>query len=348
MTTSRRRRRILIRIAAAGFGILVAATALEIGLRLWIAVDHPPIRALDATLGWSLIPDARRTIVNEDGEAIDFVVNADGLRGPRVSLLRTPGVERVLVLGDSFTEAGEVPLDAAFATRLIRTDREVVNAGVGGYGTVQEALWLRERGLTYDPDVVVVACYANDLVDNCRSHYPAIGPRPHVAFADGNACIVEELTDDDFRRFLPAFPGAPWWHRHSALFRSFEKNVWQPLARERLQRLDRDEVAAIPTERRESALFHALGEIHALCGDRRLVVLMIPTRDEVSAGAAPMHERITAWADARGIATCPLLAPLVAATAAGERCYFATDIHWTAAGHRIAAAELETMLDALR
>jgi lysophospholipase L1-like esterase len=39
---------------------------------------------------------------------------------------------------------------------------EVINAGTGDYGTEQEYLWLRERGMAYAPDMVILEVYLND------------------------------------------------------------------------------------------------------------------------------------------------------------------------------------------
>jgi lysophospholipase L1-like esterase len=43
---------------------------------------------------------------------------------------------------------------------------EVINAGVSGYGTWQQALWLKDTGLDLQPDVVVVQTHLNDAADD--------------------------------------------------------------------------------------------------------------------------------------------------------------------------------------
>jgi hypothetical protein len=46
---------------------------------------------------------------------------------------------------------------------------EIVNLGVGGYGTAQELRVMKELGLSYDPDLVILFFYSNDLDNNSLS-----------------------------------------------------------------------------------------------------------------------------------------------------------------------------------
>src|SRR5205085_2157642 len=91
--------------------------------------------------------------------------NRDGLRGPEVSSTRPPGQARVLILGDSFVEGAEVDeaatLSVVLAERLDGAGRwvEALNAGVRGWGTAQEYLYLVNQGLQLQPDVVILVLY---------------------------------------------------------------------------------------------------------------------------------------------------------------------------------------------
>jgi hypothetical protein len=103
--------------------------------------------------------------------AIHIHVNAAGQRDDReLPTAKPAGVYRVVVLGDSFTFAGKVPLENTFSPSLERLlaarDRsrryEVVNLAVPGYNTEQEMLSLKEGGLAYHPDLVIVNFVLND------------------------------------------------------------------------------------------------------------------------------------------------------------------------------------------
>lgn len=49
-------------------------------------------------------------------------------------------------------------------------------------------IFLKE-GLSFNPDLVVLMFYENDLTDNLLSYYPGFGPRPYATF-DGAVDIL--------------------------------------------------------------------------------------------------------------------------------------------------------------
>lgn len=103
-------------------------------------------------------------------------VNGDGLRGPEVPARKAPDETRLLFLGDSFTfgegVADDEPFPVLVAAALGRRDPaaryRAVNAGVSGYNTRDEVVYLERRWLDYDPDLVVLTFYLNDAYDDAR------------------------------------------------------------------------------------------------------------------------------------------------------------------------------------
>ncbi len=96
-------------------------------------------------------------------------VNARGLRSPDFEIPKPVGTHRVLVLGDSVTFGWGVEEEQNFSRRLERALRsrlacpvEVVNSGVSGYGTVEEADYFSHEGLDLEPDVVLIYYVEND------------------------------------------------------------------------------------------------------------------------------------------------------------------------------------------
>ncbi|HJZ12662.1 MAG TPA: SGNH/GDSL hydrolase family protein, partial [Acidobacteriota bacterium] len=70
---------------------------------------------------------------------------------------------RILVIGDSYVEAIQVPQEKHFG-RLLESklpNTEVILMARGGYGTKREKELLRD-GLKFAPDVVVVVWCNND------------------------------------------------------------------------------------------------------------------------------------------------------------------------------------------
>jgi hypothetical protein len=84
--------------------------------------------------------------------------------------VKPPGLYRAVVVGDSFTFGGKTQLEQTFSRDLERKLQqldgsrryEVINLAVPGYNTQQEMLSLREEGLAYRPDLVIVNFVLND------------------------------------------------------------------------------------------------------------------------------------------------------------------------------------------
>ena len=99
---------------------------------------------------------------------VDVTINSKGLREREISYARSPGVLRLLMLGDSFTEGWGVAFEDTFSKRIERLyaakgiAAETINAGVGNYNTVMEVNYFLAEGWKYRPDVVVLNFVPND------------------------------------------------------------------------------------------------------------------------------------------------------------------------------------------
>lgn len=180
------RRLLTLGLLLAVYALLTVA-ALEVGLRLFrLAPPAEPTgffwRVPDPVTGWSLQPNAEGRWFNPMYEYDQHIrINALGLRSPEeIGYDKPEGVYRILVLGDSFVEAMQVAQQETFSQRLAQMLNEagalhegapvrveVVSAGVGGWGTDQQLLWLQHEGYKYDPDLIVLAFFAgNDFMNN--------------------------------------------------------------------------------------------------------------------------------------------------------------------------------------
>lgn len=105
--------------------------------------------------------------------AVRVVTNALGFREPRLPGAKPPGTVRLVAVGDSFTQGFGVEAGEAFPARLERLldardpgrRHEVINLGVPGTSPRDHLAHLRDPGLRYAPDVVVVSVMANDVAD---------------------------------------------------------------------------------------------------------------------------------------------------------------------------------------
>jgi lysophospholipase L1-like esterase len=105
--------------------------------------------------------------------SVRVTTNALGFREPRLPAPKPPGTVRIVVIGDSFTQGYGVDESEACPRQLEallgawdRSRRyEVINLGVPGACPPDYLYNLREVGLAYHPDVVVVGVMANDVGD---------------------------------------------------------------------------------------------------------------------------------------------------------------------------------------
>merc|ERR1712054_700284 len=92
-----------------------------------------------------------------------IAVNKDGLRDKEYSKEKPDNTLRIAVIGDSFAEAIQVNAEDTFwslmETKLPQCQRfqnqniEVINFGVGDYGTAQEYMTLKHHVSEYSPDL---------------------------------------------------------------------------------------------------------------------------------------------------------------------------------------------------
>jgi hypothetical protein len=157
-----------------GGGVATALLLAETGLRV-AGIGYPVFSRPNDDRGWALRPGAGGRFGAEGGSFV--AINRDGLRDRDHSRTKPAGTLRIAVLGDSYAEAIEVPVEQTFWSvlegDLNRSGTaqgrkvEVLNFGVRGYGTAQELLTLRCCVWDYSPDVVLLAFYSgNDVSDN--------------------------------------------------------------------------------------------------------------------------------------------------------------------------------------
>lgn len=147
---------------------------LELGSRLWNRVDLPdplitqrradwkPTREFDSLLFWRMQPGVK--------QAGGDLTNSLGLRGPEVPP-KAAHEFRIISLGESTTFGYPVSFDETYSARLEEKLGEVdgkpvrvVNAGSPGYTLFQGVTYLKYRGLSLDPDAVLVYFGHNDFL----------------------------------------------------------------------------------------------------------------------------------------------------------------------------------------
>lgn len=185
---------------------LIGFVIVEIVLRL-VGYTYPVFYEPDEARGYALRPNMRGWYRREGAAYVE--INSDGLRDREHTKEKPPDTIRLAVVGDSYAEALQVPLEDAFwhvlEERLQACDTfagrriEVINFGVSGYGTAQELITLRERVWSYAPDIVMLAITTNnDITDNSRV-FKKTDEIPYFIYRD------HQLTLDNSFRETTAF-----------------------------------------------------------------------------------------------------------------------------------------------
>lgn len=161
--------------------------------------------------GWVPRPGAVAAI-----EGQRTTINAAGYRGPLHPRERTPGRQRLLMLGDSVAFGFGVADGETFSAGLEKDGYEVVNLAVPGFGTDQSLLRLEREGAAYGADAVLLHfCLQNDFVDNGSSvyFYDGLHPKPYFTL-DGGALVPHT----GHLRLSPLARLGLWLHERSFLF----------------------------------------------------------------------------------------------------------------------------------
>lgn len=353
--------------------ILLFVFALEGGLRLIGMGPKDTIHEFDAKLGWIKSPEAVGEYSTSEFD-VTFRISEQGLRDDLVQEEKFAGTWRALALGDSFVLGYTVDRADLFVDLLEESVKasnqanDVVNAGTEGWSTDQEVIWFTEHGKTYNPDLVLIFPYENDLYWNGQTRY---GRFPKPRFGPAGQVETDHMQD----------PGAkPWFERYAIgsplrpllSKKPEESRTWSPdgthtYAGPRLEwaayfhgepDFMRESVAR--TRAALSTLKQACAEIGA-----SLVVVPIPHKSSVNAEAhaalqrsigAPQNmwsaekpvETFLSLAQDLGIRSLDARPALKASAADGTELYYERDWHFNPAGNRAFASFLQANLgDAL-
>ena len=156
--------------------------------------------------------------------------SAQGLREDR--LVGPPGAApRVVMLGDSLVWGELVALEHSLPRRLQeRLGAEVINLGVTGYDTAQEAAWYEAKGAALEPDVVVLVYCLNDMMSMSGPLHLYATDAEAAAYAAEQAALdaaapvrnetLQRVYLDELRQGsrLRAVARHLWrWHYHNSL-----------------------------------------------------------------------------------------------------------------------------------
>jgi lysophospholipase L1-like esterase len=312
----------------------------------------------DDVIGYRLRPGQSVTFSTREFTT-PIATNAQGVRDTDIGP-KPAGERRIVVLGDSLVLAVQVPREATFCQRLearlnarapAGVRYRVINAGVQGYGPVEELLFYRQVARRFEPDVVLVATFvANDAVEAFDAAWRLDG-RPAAP-----RVVARQETERTIRRLV-------------------RRSMVLQIARQRYDQLT-ERLGRTPVPDRPVASYmvdppplitdgigvasRALGTLarEVEADGARPAIALVPARFQLDAAeyqrlrtaieplSGPLRvdaatERFTAALQPLGVPTVDLL-PALRAAPPGQ--FFAGTVHFTAAGHDTVAAALEAFL----
>jgi lysophospholipase L1-like esterase len=351
---------LLALILAAEFGVL------EAGLRWHGGSEAAPgfqqLFMQDARVGHRLRPGASTRYTTPEFST-QIAINAQGVRDDEPIGPKAPDETRIVILGDSLVLSVQVELRETFAKQLERGLQErmpsrrwrVINAGVQGYGPVDELLFYRHVVDAFDPDLVLVMAFVgNDAIEaHDKAAWIDAGARP-----EGN---VTEMAATRLRRLVRSsmvLQGARLrWDQLAARFEGpgTERPLTSYLSNPPAEVLD-----GLAVTRRA---FGLIAEAAAARGARTALVLM-PARFQTDdadygrlraivaeAGGSLIRDAATErFRDALAPLGLPMLdlLPVLQAEPNRIELFFQRNVHLTPRGHRVVGRALTEFVAGLQ
>ena len=248
---------------------------------------------------------------------------------------------RIAFLGDSFTEARQVPHKRSFVGLLDnRTDCVVRNYGVASYSPIFYYLQWRHLLTEWQPDLVVVQLYSNDMSsdeDNFEKAKLDADGLPEALPGPPRDWLSTQLRKSYLLRFL----------RKVQLTISWKLSNWG----EDHDVID-DFVEENPDVSQTSAdlLMSLKGEVTAAGAD--FVLFAVPSKFRLE-NPEEKHDELEfankwkAWAEAQDVEYIDLVEPFMDAASDGKKLFFQRDVHFNEDGHAIVANAIERTFPSL-
>lgn len=315
--------------------IILAELIARLVFPAWAPANQERVRfwKYDELLGWTHAPGHRGRFEHLDF-SVEVSINSHGMRDSEYSPARTEK-RRMLVLGDSFAWGYGVEHHERFSEILenAHPEWEIINSSVSGYGTDQQFLFLRERGLAFKPDTVLLLFYPNDFVNNAHAiQYWYF--KPFFVMERGqlrlcNVPVPRATIRQRLERFFAGdtYLGARLYSGVHALLH---------LSRGRLSRRTASDQEDSDVQGSADVTYHLVTGMRDLCqkNGSSFVLVSTPMNMEKRAFLQRLAER----------EKIPYLPLDMHFNSAVPGATFPHDEHWNAKGHEIAAKAIEGFL----
>lgn len=317
--------------------VLVSLGLVEVGLRAAnLGLGNSPIES-DPYLHH--VHPKNYTFVQQhpSGELGGFTISYDEARRVVRSLSESSASTglpcRIAFMGDSFTEAGQVPYDDGFVAILAKRAEghcEVRNYGVRSYSpAIYLVQWTRDVS-AWQPTHVFVLLFGNDVADDLGYLQTAdldANGLPTAIHGPTGGWLTAQLRKLYIARYIRATEQKWEWSRAHA-----GQPVWTVGGQ-----AEENPDWADPSARLVRELHRRVTATGA-----QFTLMTVPSRyrlmgdGSVPVGALDFHQKIEQWASQEHIPFLPI-EPAFAAAPKTPALYFLQDIHFTEAGHHVAA-----------
>ena len=218
-----------------------------------------------------------------------FVTNSKGFRNfVDFEYEKPPSTIRVISLGDSHTQGYEVRQEYTFSSVVARYlarenyGVEVINAGVSGFSTAEELLFLENEGVKYKPDFVLLGFYRNDIEDNIKSGLFKLDE-------DNNLFVAKtaHIPGVKIQNIIYSLPGTKWLSENSYFYSAMFNTTWVYF-KKKLARTKSEATLEYANARQheysdyEIELASSILErLYKFCSDNdiKLVIIDVPSKD---------------------------------------------------------------------
>ena len=341
--------RLRLKLIALAIGLFIGFIAVEITLRATgMGFGNSPMEP-DPVLHHVHPRNYRFVQQHPSGELGGFEIEYDDegrvYRGRNAESLWPRGSPacRVALMGDSFTEGGQVPFAVSFAARLEDAGRktcEVRNYGVRSYSPAIYLVQYTEVVRAWKPTHVFVLIFGNDVREDVTYMSSAVkGPDgfPTAIQGPSDGWLFSQLRQLYTARFARMIGMRLSWEWQ---FRGVDQTIVGGVVEENPDLPDLTRHLLIELNRRIRA------------DGAEMILMSVPSRYRLMGDGSvkvdeDFHHKVKTWALGSGVPFLDLFEPFERGSRPDTALFFREDIHFTEEGHALAAAAIARAYPAL-